>query len=190
MTSEPLTSGVVADGLKKLLEAFPRNLGQRNPTMMAEVYKSGLDGIDAHAFRAAVDMCIKQDNFFPKVARLRELAGEWRKRNRAEFAPRIPVAWNTCPVCGARAEAPEITRPKKYGDGQEAHYLTSKEYRSPQGTVIEAGRRIPASTLLDALARGVPLEMETVANPRTVINHDPARHHVRPGEADEYEAAS
>jgi hypothetical protein len=186
----PLTSVLLVEQLKRLSAVFPSKLGTQNPAFTAEVYKDGLKGIDGDALAGAVDICIQTDSYFPKVARLREAAGEWTKRNRASFAPRIPFAWNACPVCGARAESPEITRPKKYDDGPAAYYLTAKEYKSPQGAVVPAGRRVPAQALLDALARGVPLEMETVPNPRTVINHNPAAHHVRDGEPDEYEAAS
>lgn len=187
---EPLTSQLVGDELKRLLAAFPRNLGSQNPAMMAEVYKTGLRGIDGEALRAAVDMCIQADTYFPKVARLREAAGEWMKRNRAHFAPKVPVAWNVCSVCGEKAESPNITRPKLHGEGADAHYLTAKPYRMPDGSELAVGRRVPAAKLLDALARGMVLESETVPNPRTVINHNPERHHVRPGESDEYEAAS
>lgn len=187
---ELLTAQLVGDELKRLLAAFPRNLGSQNPAMMADVYKNGLRGIDGEALRAAVDMCIQNDTYFPKVSRLREAAGEWIRRNRAHFAPKIPTTWNICPVCGARASSPDITRPQKHGDGPGAYYITAKEYRMPQGeAVIAAGRHIPAGKLLDALARGMVLVMETVPNPRTIIEHDPRLHHVRPDDA-EYEAAS
>lgn len=102
--TEPLTSQIVGDELKRLLAAFPRNLGGQNPTMMAEVYKGGLRGIDGQALRAAVDICIQSDTYFPKVSRLREAAAEWTRRNRPYFAPVIHAAWNVCGVCGARAE--------------------------------------------------------------------------------------
>lgn len=100
---EALTSQLVAEELKRLLAAFPRNLGGQNPTMMAEVYKGGLRGIDGDALRGAVQSCIQTDTYFPKVARLREAAAEWTRRNRPAIAAILKGSWDTCGVCGARA---------------------------------------------------------------------------------------
>lgn len=186
----PLTSVLLAEQLKRLAAVFPSKIGTQNPAFTAEVYKDGLRGIDGDALVGAVSMCIQADSYFPKVARLREAAGEWSRRNRASLPAQIPVAWNVCPVCGEKAQSPDITRPKLHGDGADAYYLTAKPYRMPDGSELAVGRRVPVAKLLDALARGMVLESETVPNPRTVINHNPERHHVRAGEADEFEAAS
>ncbi len=100
----PLTTQVVADGISKLVVAFPGNLAAKtNPVMLADTYRRGLDGLDGDAVTAAIDICIREETYFPKVAKLREVAGEWMRRNRHAFAPTIPQAWNVCPTCGARA---------------------------------------------------------------------------------------
>jgi hypothetical protein len=187
----PLTSALLAEQLKRMAAVFPSKLSSQNPAYTAEVYKDGLRGIDGDALVGAVDLCIQTDSYFPKVARLREAAGEWMKRNRAHFAPVIKPAWNVCGVCGAKAESPAITRPKKYDAATDAPYfLTAKEYRMPNGSTLPVGQRIPAGKLLGALARGIVLETETIPNPRTVITHDPAMHHVRKGEEGEFEGAA
>ena len=186
---EPLTTALVGEELKRLFAVFPSKLAAQNVAFTAETYKNGLRGIDGQALRGAVEIVIQNDSYFPKVARLREAAGVWTKHNRPRLAPRVEPAWNVCPVCGARAESPEITRPKKYQDGGQGYYVVAREYRTEVAHVA-AGARIPASGLLDALARGIILETETVPNPRTVINHDAAKHQIVKGEPDEYQGVA
>lgn len=108
---EPLTTQLVVELLQKLLAAFPRNLGAQNPQMMADVYRNGLRGMDGDAVRAAVDVAIQSDNYFPKVARLRELASEWTKRNRVNVGPR-PGDEGVCHICRQRPQPRERWRPK------------------------------------------------------------------------------
>lgn len=189
---ELLTTAVVAEELGKLITAFPGNIAaKKNPAMLANTYREGLQGIDADALRGAVAMAIREDVYFPKVARLRELAGQWAKHNRAYIPPVIRHAWNVCPVCGATAQSPDITRPKQYGRAAgDPHYRLAREYRMPNGSVLAAGHRVAVSGLLDAQARGMVLEMETVANPRTVMTHVAEAHHVRPGEPDAIDGAA
>lgn len=108
---ELLTTAVVAEELGKLVTAFPSNIAaKKNPAMLATTYREGLQGIDADALRGAVQMAIREDVYFPKVARLRELAGRWTKHNRPSFATRREERWDVCLVCGARAEPTEKGR--------------------------------------------------------------------------------
>ena len=110
MSHEPLTTSLIAELLPKLLTAFPSKISSQNPQHTAEVYRNGLRGMDGEAVRAAVDISIQTDNFFPKVARLRELASEWTRRNRAVAIMRVEAVWHTCSVCGAKATTRQITR--------------------------------------------------------------------------------
>lgn len=100
---EPLTTQLVAERMRDLLTAFPSRHAGQNIAHTAEVYRNGLRGISGESFRAAVDVSIKTDQYFPKIARLRELANEWERRNRVTMAVSNPPAWNRCAVCGAEA---------------------------------------------------------------------------------------
>lgn len=176
---ELLTTQIVAEGIGKLVVAFPGNLAAKtNPAMLADTYRRGLEGLDGDAVRAAIDICIREDVYFPKVARLREVAGEWTRRNRFSVEARIEERWDVCRVCGARAKQEMITRPLLHDRGGAEHYVTTK------------GEKIPRRDLLLAQQGGAVFVMETVLSERTVINHDANRHHVRQGEEGEYEAAS
>jgi hypothetical protein len=102
---ETLTAAIVAEAIKELRLVFPGRKQDEQVAAVAEVYLKGLAGIDAEAFRAAVKFCIANDSYFPKIARLREVAGEWVRRNRATIEPsftRHPLA---CPICGAEPTA-------------------------------------------------------------------------------------
>jgi hypothetical protein len=95
---EPLTSQLVAELMRDLLAAFPSKHSEKNLTHTADVYRNGLRGVSGDALRASVAVCIKSDSYFPKVARLRELATEWTKRN--TVAPLIVKDSRVCRVCG------------------------------------------------------------------------------------------
>lgn len=109
---EPLTSQLVAEQLQKLLVAFPRNLGSQNPAMMADVYRNGLRGLSGDAVRAAVDRAIQEDEYFPKVARLREAATAWQRYNTTTLAPKFAKDDRWCDRCQSRAEWLERWRPQ------------------------------------------------------------------------------
>lgn len=109
---EPLTTQLVAEQMQKLLVAFPsRNLAGQNIVHTAEVYRNGLRGLSGDALRAASDIVIQNDVYFPKVARLREVASEWTKRNAAIAAPHFRVDELYCHVCQSRVEPVERWRP-------------------------------------------------------------------------------
>lgn len=153
---EPVTTSLIVELLPDLLTAFPSKLSSQNLTHTAEVYRNGLRGLDGDAVRAAVDISIKTDTYFPKIARLRELASEWTKRNRATATPNIEAAWNICPVCGARAEQIAITRAVRSAD----------YYVKP---IVRSGE-LPAH--------------ETVQSQGFYMQHDPRAHHVFAPDAD------
>lgn len=153
MSHEPLTTQLVVEQLQKLLAAFPRNLGAQNPGMMADVYRNGLRGLDGEAVRAAVDVAIQHDSFFPKVARLRELSSEWTRRNRATFELQHKASWDVCGVCGARVEL-------RAGEAQD---------RDEKGNLLWAGT--------DPETGPIPKMIPTPA--RYTITHIPAAHGIR-----------
>lgn len=109
---EPLTTSLVMEELQRLHVAFPQNLGMRsNPAGTAEVYRNGLRGLSGDSIRAAADRAIQDDEFFPKVAKLRELATAWMKYNQpsAEMQFAVDALW--CPRCQSRASIRERWRP-------------------------------------------------------------------------------
>lgn len=106
---EPLTTQLVAELMRDLLTAFPSKHSEKNLTHTAEVYRNGLRGVSGEALRAAVDVSIKSDTFFPKVARLRELATEWTKRN--NVTPTVQFGSRVCRFCGVEPSPRERWRP-------------------------------------------------------------------------------
>ncbi len=125
MTHDPITSPILLECLERLDAAFPRGrVSTMKPGMRAEIYRDGLKGVTATALREAVKRVIQDDIFFPKAARLREVA---RAVDRELIAknPRVE-AWDKCRLCGAdvtwhdvyfdtRDEATGITAPKFAG---------------------------------------------------------------------------
>ena len=96
-----LTTADIHAELKRLVVVFPSN--RRDLSALAEIYKTALQGIDPTALHAAADRCIQEDQFFPKVARLREAASDYARRHPSRFAPLHSESWDTCGVCGAKA---------------------------------------------------------------------------------------
>lgn len=179
---EPLTSMLLAEQLKRLLAAFPTRLASQNPQFLAETYRDGLKGIDGQAFRGAVEMAIQNEQYFPRISKLRELAHEWAKRNRVETPAEHKSTWNRCGVCGAEAAPEMITRPRLFDpESSEPHYRTAKETRFANGLVWAAGHHVPRGGLGWAQLNGVQLETETVEGRRLVMNHKPGPHHVTVG---------
>lgn len=97
--AEPLTLELMLELLPKLYVAFPRTLGKDQVRATAVVYRDGLRGLSGDGVRAAVDRVIREDQFFPKVARIRELTREWEKVNRASAAVIDGPKSRRCPVC-------------------------------------------------------------------------------------------
>lgn len=122
--SEPLTVELVADMLRTLAAAFPgRAMDDRQLMLRAEVYYNNLQGLSGNALRWAVKISIQEDQYFPKVARLRELATRWISANTAAtVGPRADDRY--CKGCG-QAWAPETRwRPKPRSDGSGQQDIT------------------------------------------------------------------
>jgi len=111
---EPLTTSLVLEELAKLHIAFPQNIGMRtNASGTAETYRNGLRGLSGDSIRAAADRSIQEDQFFPKVARLRELATAWMRHNQPVAEPTQTAEQELwCPRCRTRAILRNRWRPK------------------------------------------------------------------------------
>lgn len=133
---EPLSHALLADVIEKLNVAFPRNLGKQNPAMMAEVYRNGLRGLGGDAVRYAVDRLIQTEQYFPKVAQIREVAHQWQRQHVVEVQ-RDRADPSRCHICGARETERPIYRNtgKKDEAGEEI-----REYLG-QRVVLEHDRR-------------------------------------------------
>jgi hypothetical protein len=108
-----LTTSLVLDELKRLHIAFPNNIGMRsNPGGTAEVYRNGLRGLTGEAVRAAADQAIQNEEYFPKVAKLRELAWTWTKHHAPTPAEQFETDPMWCARCKSRASIRERWRPK------------------------------------------------------------------------------
>lgn len=104
---DPLTTPILLEGLETLDNAYPRGrIATMNPSVRAGIYRDGLRGVTATAFREAVKRVIQDDVHFPKAARLREVA---RTIDRELIArtPRVE-SWDTCGLCGARVTETDI----------------------------------------------------------------------------------
>ena len=113
MPREPLTTPLVAELMQKLLTAFPsRNVAGQNLAHTAEIYRDGLKGLSGDALRAAVDRAIQEDTYFPKVARLRELAAAWERHNRVEMPTPADTDPLWCGVCRQHATYKPLWRPR------------------------------------------------------------------------------
>jgi hypothetical protein len=149
---EPLTSSLLLELIAKLHVAFPRTIGEKNPAMMADVYRNGLRGLSGDAVRHAVDRCIETEEYFPKVSKLREMAKAWDVQRTVTL--RFETSWDVCPACGARATWTDCYR--------------STGEKGPDGKLLldEAGRplRVYSATRLhiahDRRAHGVPMQRE------------------------------
>lgn len=116
--AEPLTTQVVATELERLMVAFPRGRQQSSPQQLAEVYRNGLHGLTADALRWAVKTVIQEDQYFPKVARLRELAKRWTGANVGPLADPIGGTDKRCPACHRVPVWERRWRPRLTEDGK------------------------------------------------------------------------
>lgn len=116
----------IAKCVDDLLVAFPGHKGTGD--RVAAIYSHGLRGLDVDSVQGAVDIAIRDDLSFPKVARLWELAKEWQKRNRAEMYPVIEEDKDTCQVCGARAKHVTLMRPRTDGERGSEEFTSRVQY--------------------------------------------------------------
>jgi hypothetical protein len=100
---ELFTPDLISESLKRLNAAFPRNIGKQNPEYTFEVYKTGLRGLSPESIKAAVDRSIQDEEYFPKVSKLRELAHNWAKYNQAADVARFETDPLWCRSCQTKA---------------------------------------------------------------------------------------
>lgn len=116
---------ITASDLITILERLDVAFDKRAPKkveLRAEIYRDGLRGVDLDALRSAATAAIEQDTYYPKVARLRELATAWaRARNR--FAPPDLLESGYCPGC--RTFARPVTRQRPRLDPQNRVYVAA-----------------------------------------------------------------
>lgn len=146
--AEPLTSALVAELMPRLYAAFPRAI-RGDERYVHDTYRNGLRGLSGDAVRAAVDVVIREDTYFPKVARLREVAAAWQRRASPPDITYRKVPWNECATCGAKALPRTIRRLRR---DPKTHALVRDEH----------GREI----------------WEEVESTMLYMDHDAARHHV------------
>lgn len=163
---EPLTSSLLVEELGKLMIAFPRNATSRDPVPLADVYRNGLNGLTGDAVRAAVALVIREDEHFPKVARLRELATDYQKRTNAvigHITGGDEADELRCRVCGAVAKPGEERKRRKVK-------ITPRPGRAMDFYEY----------VLDE--KGQPI-WETVISDRLVMTHDARKHGIFSSEA-------
>lgn len=102
MMREPLTSPLLTELIEKLHVAFPRNIGKQNPAMMVDVYRNGLRGVGGDSVREAVERLIQTEQYFPKVAQIREAAMAYDRQR--TVTARVSNDPDECGVCGARVK--------------------------------------------------------------------------------------
>lgn len=95
---ELLTVEVIFEMLRELGAAhWQKQPDSKVLAFKAEAYRRGLQGVSGEALRWAVKTSIQEDEFFPKVSRLRELAARWSVANTAAVAARDDG--RTCASC-------------------------------------------------------------------------------------------
>lgn len=127
---EPLTTSLVLEELRKLHTAFPQNVGMRsNPSGTAEVYRNGLRGLSGDAVRAAADRAIQDGEFFPKVAKLRELATAWMRHNQpAGLAAAVNHDDTYCGLCRTKALWRSRWRPRVDDERRRERIMVDAEH--------------------------------------------------------------
>lgn len=108
---EPLTLELTVDVLRDLSAAFPQKMDDKAMVRRAEVYRNNLQGLSGSALRWAAKTSIQEDSFFPKIARLRELANRWTTAN-APQSVSLPAGNNHCSRCNTSFEWRKQWRPK------------------------------------------------------------------------------
>jgi hypothetical protein len=146
---EPLTTQLLVEILKDLQAAFPNAKGI-DVIRQAEVYRNGLTGLSGDGVRAAARNAIQEDQYFPKVSRLRAYAASYDKRAIVTYRGPEPE-WGVCPICFRRVELLPY-----YRDTKEIDPATRKPKCDP--------------------TTGKPLQV--YAGEREHLIHDRIRHHV------------
>jgi hypothetical protein len=182
---EMLSAVLVLEQLGKLRNAFPNTRDNRSPAAVAELYREHLAGVSADALRAAVTRVIREDEFFPKVSRLRGVAFEVEaareRERRAHDVSSVREDEQLCPNCRQRYYARNNYAPRMDRDEHGRLYPATMIVDEVVYVLLEPRARIvcdcsspshwtpvehltplcaPASTLfkyhLDALKRATP----------------------------------
>lgn len=101
--SPPLS--VVLEQVGELRKGFHNSRDNRPAEEVARFFHKHLVGVSSDALRAAVTRVIHDDEFFPKIARLRKVAAEIeaaRERERKSHAIATSADEQTCPQCRQR----------------------------------------------------------------------------------------
>lgn len=124
---EPLTTELTLAVLRDLQSAFPgAKMTDEQLVRRADVYRDGLGGLSGTALRWAAKTAIQEDEYFPKVARLRELATRWTIGNAAAVVgPRDDS--RTCRACHQPFQSEKRFRPKTTKSDGYGYPLTSPD---------------------------------------------------------------
>ena len=101
-----LDADFIGNMIGELNTAFPRSAKVQDGVRTISVWREGLAGLDRDAVNGAVKAIIREDEHFPRIARVREMARQWIRRNRGEELRR-EVDGRSCPNCH---EAYELKR--------------------------------------------------------------------------------
>jgi hypothetical protein len=93
-----LDATFVAEQIARLHAAFPRSTKQQDASRTIAVWRDGLAGIERDAVEGAIAAIIREDEHFPRIARVREVARQWIRRNRGEVEHR-EGGGRVCPNC-------------------------------------------------------------------------------------------
>lgn len=110
---ELLTPEFVVAQLRDLAAAHPVRLDEKALVRRADVYYRGLEGLTGEALKHAVKKSLQTDKFFPKIARLRELALAYTLANHPtvmEINLERPSGW--CDGCQSVAREQRRWRPR------------------------------------------------------------------------------
>jgi hypothetical protein len=94
-----LDATFVGEQIAMLSANWPNALKGRDASRTVAVWREGLAGLDRDAVAGAVTVIIREDEHFPRIARIRIVAREWIRRNRGEDVQRRSDG-RTCPNCG------------------------------------------------------------------------------------------
>lgn len=119
---EPMSRELVGECLKTLAAAFPQRLSPEQHDQRNDVYRNGLSGLSGDALRFAVKISMQEDNFFPKVARLRQIAQRWVTAHPPSEQTDDPLY---CRGCQQRAHLETRWRPQINAHGQRIHDATT-----------------------------------------------------------------
>lgn len=124
---ELLTPAIMIGILRDLSAVFPAKITDEQLVRRAQVYRDGLVGFDADAVGHAARRAIQEDNFFPKVARLRELAAAYVTYHRQHSANVVGAIDDPmfCPRCQSRFADRRRWRPQV--DPESGRWLVSAD---------------------------------------------------------------